>query len=803
MAKSQPQDKAKPFHKYQHEVFGIIFIFLGVFSLLSLITYQHSDPSIFTKSNHHPANYGGLLGANLAEILIQFAGLSSFIFSILCFSFAARLFQGIGLTKLVNNGIWILIAILSGSTLLSLQVSPVEYGGVVIPAGGVFGGWLAKGLKVILNFWGATLFTSMLLMIALVFSTPISAAKIFAFIVTSTVKASKKLYALFCYALEASKHLPVLRDRITEKKISEALKDKLFSKNAKQTIEQTTTGPEIVTKPNSKLNAKVEQVIEEFDRDLDDNESTSEISVSEIKQALKKEKNVKSKQTPKATPTIQGNYTLPPLELLAEPIHIDTQIDKARLQENSKILEDKLNQFGVEGNVVAVRPGPVITMYEFKPGPGVRVTQIANLADDLSLALSAKSVRILAPIPGKNVVGIEIPNTQRERVYLREIFSTDEFQNANSGIQIAIGKDISGVPATTDLSKMPHLLIAGAPGAGKSVFINSLICSLLYKFTPNDLRLIMVDPKMIELNLYEDIPHLLLPIVDDPKKASTALKWAVNEMERRYKIMARMGVRNIMGFNEKLEKDGHEKVIKVLCPETADGLPEPNSLANFVEHDENGKPRIEHLPYILIVIDEFADLMMVAKNDVETSVLRIAQKARAAGIHLAIATQRPSVDVVTGTIKANLPHRLSFKVATRGDSRTILDENGAEKLLGQGDMLFIPPGSSQSVRLHGAFVTEDEIQKICDHWKSQAKPIYKEEILLEAEESNGELPDGAGDELYQEAITFVRETGHASASMLQRRFKVGYNRAARMVDAMEMQGIVGPAEGSKPREVLY
>ncbi len=796
MAKSQPQEKAKSFHKYQHEVFGIVFIFLGAFSLLSLLTYQHSDPSLFTRSSHHTANYGGIVGANLSEILIQFAGLSSFIFCVLCFSFAARLFQGIGLSKIVNNGLWILIAILSGSTLLSLQVSPIDYGGVQIPAGGVFGGWLAKMLKNIMALWGATLFTSALLMISLVFSTPISAAKIFHVGMKVLYEIFNKTYQFGLQAIEALKHLPVLRDKIAEQKISKALKEKLESKP--EIVE-----PEIVSKPINKPIQKQALTKEEIEFDLEEENESNEISVTDMRQALRKEKQVKPKTAPKSTPVVQGNFTLPPLELLAEPVHIDTQIDKIKLQENSRLLEDKLNQFGVEGNVVAVRPGPVITMYEFKPGPGVRVTQIANLADDLSLALSAKSVRILAPIPGKNVVGIEIPNEQRERVYLREIFSTDEFQNAHAGIPIAIGKDIAGIPATTDLSKMPHLLIAGAPGAGKSVFINSLICSLLYKFTPNDLRLIMVDPKMIELNLYENIPHLLLPIVDDPKKASTALKWAVNEMERRYKIMGRMGVRNITGFNEKLEKEGHEKVVKALCPETADGMPEPNSLAQFLEHDEKGKPRIEHLPYILIIIDEFADLMMVAKQDVETSVLRIAQKARAAGIHLAIATQRPSVDVVTGTIKANLPHRLSFKVATKGDSRTILDANGAEKLLGQGDMLFIPPGLSQLVRLHGAFVTEDEITKICDHWKSQGKPIFKEEILQDNDETSDEMLDGATDELYQEAITFVRETGHASASMLQRRFKVGYNRAARMVDAMEAQGVVGPAEGSKPREVLY
>ncbi|HRK02477.1 MAG TPA: FtsK/SpoIIIE domain-containing protein [Oligoflexia bacterium] len=401
------------------------------------------------------------------------------------------------------------------------------------------------------------------------------------------------------------------------------------------------------------------------------------------------------------------------------------------------------------------------------------------------------------------MVGIEIPNDEREKVYLREILSTEEFQGSNQTIPLAVGKDIAGTPVTTDLARMPHLLIAGAPGAGKSVFINSVICSLLYKFTPHDMRLLMVDPKQLELNLYDNIPHLLLPVVDDPKKASTALKWAVNEMERRYKIMAKLGVRNLAGFNEKLENDGPEKTIKTLCPMTDDGMPESESLSHLFEHDSNGKPVIERMPFVLVIIDEFADLMMVAPKDIETSVARLAQKARAAGIHLIIATQRPSVDVITGLIKANLPSRISFQVASKMDSRTILDSIGSEKLLGQGDMLFIPPGLSRLTRIHGAFVKEDEIEKICDHWRSQGAPVFKEEILLAPDEANAEEADGAGDELYQQAITIVRELGQASASMLQRRLKVGYNRAARMIEAMEMQGIVGPADGARPREVLY
>jgi S-DNA-T family DNA segregation ATPase FtsK/SpoIIIE len=504
---------------------------------------------------------------------------------------------------------------------------------------------------------------------------------------------------------------------------------------------------------------------------------------------------------PTRAPSSRGTYTLPPLEHLADAPPARADFDRRRLEANSSVLESKLTDFGIEGKVTAVRPGPVITMYEFKPGAGVKISQIANLADDLSLALAADSVRIVAPIPGKSVVGIEIPNEEREKVVLRELLATEEFQGTSQGIPISIGKDISGAPVVSDLSRMPHLLIAGASGKGKSVFINSLVCSLLYKFTPNDLKLIMVDPKQVELNLYEGIPHLLLPVVDDPRKASTALKWTVNEMERRYKILAKSGTRNLAGFNQKLESDGEEKMKKLLCPQDSAGMPEKSSLAHLFDFDEKGQPRIERLPTIVVIIDEFADLMMTASKDVETSVARLGQKARAAGIHLVIATQRPSVDMITGSIKANLPSRVAFQVAAKVDSRTILDDMGAEKLLGQGDMLFIPPGLSRVMRVHGSYVSEEEIGRICSHWREQGAPVYKEEILVEADETEEGDVEGEDDALFGDALGIARELGQISASMLQRRLKIGYNRAARMVETMEARGIVGPADGAKPREV--
>jgi S-DNA-T family DNA segregation ATPase FtsK/SpoIIIE len=438
------------------------------------------------------------------------------------------------------------------------------------------------------------------------------------------------------------------------------------------------------------------------------------------------------------------------------------------------------------------------------------VSRIAALADDLSMALSAQSVRILAPLPGKSVVGIEIPSDTRETVYLREFLQHPDFYGTKHMIPVVMGKEIGGQTYLSDLGRMPHLLCAGQTGSGKSVFMNGLICSLFYRFTPDELRMILVDPKFIEFRAYQDIPHLLLPVVDDPKHASIALKWAVREMERRYRILAKMGARNLASFNQKVEELGGEVVQDLLVSEETQSESSTGGMSGgdwieAFEPDENGVPRVGKLPYIVVIIDELADLMMIAKKEVEISIARIAQKARAAGIHLVIATQRPSTDVVTGLIKANLPSRVSFQLASYVDSKTILDRAGAERLLGQGDMLFIPPGVSQTVRLHGAYLDDDEIGKITSFLKSQGKPVYRDEILLVDDEDSDDSVGGSdegSDELFSDAVELVKRSRHASASFLQRHLKVGYNRAARMIETMELKGIVGPQDGSKPREVL-
>ncbi|HUK41301.1 MAG TPA: DNA translocase FtsK, partial [Candidatus Acidoferrales bacterium] len=497
-------------------------------------------------------------------------------------------------------------------------------------------------------------------------------------------------------------------------------------------------------------------------------------------------------------PEVNTGYKLPPSDLLDPPAGEQFKIDKETLHANSIILQKKLADFGVEGEVVAVRPGPVITMYEFKPAPGVKVRRIVMLADDLAMALRAVSVRILAPIPGESVVGIEIPNPRRETVFLREVIESDAFQSAESKLTFALGKDIGGIPFVTDLARMPHLLVAGATGTGKSVSINAMILSILFKSSPQDVKFIMVDPKMLELTVYEEIPHLLVPVVTDPKKAAAALFWAMDEMDRRYRLMREKGARNIDNYNRTLEKEGATK--KPVIDLTED---EPGEEATDIGGKLSGDPELVHerLPRIVIIVDELADLMMTVGRDIEEYITRLAQKARAAGIHLILATQRPSVDVITGLIKANFPARISFQVTSRVDSRTILDSIGSEKLLGNGDLLYLPPGTARLTRVHGAFVSDQDVRKVMKYIRQQGRPNYRPDVFEVKKETESAGADEEYDEMYDQAVAIVTDTQQASISMIQRRLRVGYNRAARMIEQMERDGVVGPADGAKPREV--
>ena len=485
-----------------------------------------------------------------------------------------------------------------------------------------------------------------------------------------------------------------------------------------------------------------------------------------------------------------GDYQLPSLTLLDTPPLEHAKIDEQELKHRASLLEQKLADFGVAGKVVEVQPGPVVTMYKFEPASGVKVSQIVNLSDDLSMALKALAIRIQAPVPGEAVVGIEVPNRRRETIYLREILESAEFAAAQSHLTIALGKDISGQPVVADLARMPHLLIAGATGSGKSVSIHTMIASILFNATADDVRFILIDPKMLELSVYDNLPHLLVPVVVEPDKAAAALLWATQEMENRYRLMRDMGVRNIDGYNRAIEA-GQPVLARHSAGSGEDDANEPA-----------GRTGARKLFKMVIVIDELADLLLSEGKTVERDITRIAQKARASGIHLILATQRPSVDVITGLIKANLPARISLQVTSRVDSRTILDSIGAERLLGEGDMLFLPPGTAKLRRLHGPFVSEDEIRKVTDFLRSQGTPDYRMEILETTRGEPGESAEGfERDEMYDEAVRIVLETNQASISMIQRRLRVGYNRAARMVEQMEREGLVAPADGARPREV--
>jgi S-DNA-T family DNA segregation ATPase FtsK/SpoIIIE len=725
--------------RLRHEIVGILLVAMGIFLLLSLISYDPIDPSFFSYTSskvRNIHNWMGIVGSYLSSFLFQGFGFSSFlipfVLSVFAFSFILRWEWKYPSMKLVG---WLVI-LLATSSLLSLWFKPLYQGSLL---GGFIGEIISRGLVRYFNLPGATILLLLALILSFVLGTGISFISILQHGGSGLSGLVEKLGTFKM----------VRRERT--KRGKELVKRKLKKGEAKEV-----TPPLVVEKPS--LPTKHEEIVEQ-----------EAFEFIEAKSA----------------------FQLPPISSLEAEIEKRQKIDRDSLIMNSRILEKKLLDYGVEGRVVEVRPGPVITVYEFEPAPGVKVSRIVNLADDLALALSALSIRIVAPIPGKSVVGIEVPNTVRETVLLKEIIDSDAFRSSKSKLSFGLGKDISGEPFVVDLAKMPHLLVAGSTGSGKSVSINSMICSILFKATPDEVRFLMIDPKMLELSDYEGIPHLLLPVVTNPKKAAAGLKWLVEEMERRYKVLAEKGVRNIEHYHQRIEKELKEK--KKVYRRRGDVLE---------GGEEKPAESMESLPYIVVVIDELADLMMISSREVEESITRLAQMARAVGIHLLLATQRPSVDVLTGIIKANFPARISFQVTSKVDSRTILDTIGAEHLLGAGDMLFLPPGSSKLTRLHGAFVSSSEIKRIVEFLKKQGKPSYDLSILLEVKKEKEGAGEDEYDEKYDEAVAFVAELGQASISLIQRRFRIGYNRAARIVEKMEAEGVVGSSDGIKPREVL-
>ena len=717
------------------EITGVISLALAAFMFLCLFSYNPHDPSLthYVAGKVEVANYGGLVGSYLSDGMLRIFGMTSYLVSVLLVLFSFKLFHG-GKFGMVFSPVFGFIGLVFAiSALLAAKYGTVSSPGVDFNAGGLLGKSSLKVLHFYLNQMGTDIVLVVILLISLMVTFDVS-----------LVALVKRLAILLSSTLLRLKTFMVVgMGRLRRKKAVTKHKKTGVSRNI------PVISDEIGQKEEKKQN---EQVSFEFLHS-------------------------------------EGTFVLPSLDLLDKAEIRNTRMKKESLIMNSRILEKKLADFGVEGSVTEVKPGPVITMYELEPASGVKINKITNLSDDLALALKARSVRIVAPIPGKAAIGIEIPNYERESVCLRDVLDSEEFLESKYKLPIVLGKNIAGRPVITDLARMPHLLIAGTTGSGKSVSLNAMICSILFKTAPDEVKFIMIDPKRLELSGYEGIPHLLNPVVTNPKEASQVLKWTVDEMERRYAAIADVGVKSIERYNRLVEKE------QIAIKKQMSGLSSPVS-------GEKTATVPEKLPYIIVVIDELADLMMVAQRNVETSLARLAQMARAAGIHLILATQRPSVDVITGIIKANFPTRISFKVSSKVDSRTILDQLGAEKLLGAGDMLFMPPGTSKLMRIHGAFVSDKEIIKIVDFIKRQGSPLYDKSISSYSPEREGAKTGEEFDEKYDEAVELVTDLGQASISLVQRYMKIGYNRAARIVEKMEAEGVVGPSDGAKPRKVL-
>ncbi|OAG27337.1 DNA translocase FtsK [Thermodesulfatator autotrophicus] len=692
------------FNRFRHEIIGIILLALGIFIFLALVGYRPDDPGLGRVGAFEVKNFTGLIGAYLAAFLFDLAGIGAWFIPIFLILAGVWLFSGqkIGLRLLLAAILFVSsVSFLEPLANLQGEIGPYPLNGGLL-------GILGRQLIALLGKPG-----------------------LFIIII---------LFQLVALSLISGFSPKELLGRIKEFMVFLGTKVKRVKASTKETFEP-------IKQESTELVPALEP----------------QIPVSqEIYPEPEEDLYTPEKVSPSKLPVSDRKFKKPPLSLLKDPPPQVKRESKEELLARAKLLEQKLEDFGVRGRVTEICPGPVITVYEYEPAPGIKINKIASLADDLALGLKAASVRIVAPIPGKSAVGIEVANREREIVYLKEILASEPYRQAKSRLTLALGKDISGRPVVTDLAKMPHLLIAGATGTGKSVCLHAMLMSLLFKATPEEVRLLLIDPKRIELSVYDGIPHLLHPVLLEPKTATLALKWAVSEMERRYQLLEEARARNLDSYNAQAE---------------------------------------EKLPYIVIVVDELADLMVVSSKEVEMSLTRLAQMARASGIHLLLATQRPSVDVLTGIIKANFPARISFQVSSRTDSRTILDTGGAERLLGAGDMLFLPPGTSKLKRIHGAFISEEEVKKVVEFLQSQGEPNYEIEFSV-AEEGDKDFADNEVDELYEQAVQIVVQTGQASISMLQRRLRVGYNRAARMIERMEKEGIVGPSDGVRPRPVL-
>lgn len=745
-----------------HEGAIIILFAVAVVLFLALISFSSADPG-WSNIGHQDQieNVIGPFGAWLSSVLFALVGQPAFILPVLLFYRMSQLI--IDRHKswawhwdmfLLRQGGWLLL-FASLCSLFTLHF----HSDVDASAGGYLGVWLSEILYSALSLIGTSLILLVFLFLGLTLATGLSWMQLFEKTGDTTLKAYE-----------------LLRSKISQKR-----QDIALEKEQKVVLAQRKATLEINIEKQAKR-------------------QPPQIKPLPPKAPVS-DRVVKEKQVDLFSETVDLTRELPPLSLLDE-ITVDENVgySEESLEAMSRLLEIKLKDFGVVAEVVAVEPGPVITRFEIQPAAGVKVSKISNLAKDLARSLAMVSVRVVEIIPGKSVIGIEVPNENRAIVQLAEVLSSNVFDKAKSPLTVALGHDIGGQPVVADIGKMPHLLVAGTTGSGKSVGVNAMLCSLLYKATPDELRLMLVDPKMLELAVYEGIPHLLTPVITDMKDAANGLRWCVAEMERRYKLMAAMGVRNLAGFNRKVKEAN------------AKGEPIPDPLWDVEQNFDNQViPNLEPLPSIVVVIDEFADMMMVVGKKVEELIARIAQKARAAGIHLLLATQRPSVDVITGLIKANVPTRIAFQVSSKIDSRTILDQGGAEQLLGHGDMLYQPPGTGLPVRVHGAYVDDDEVHRLVADWKQRGQPEYLDEILSGDAEAQLAVPgidampkdeNGEADALFDEAVAFVTSTRKVSISSVQRKLRIGYNRAANLVEAMEAAGVVSTPAHNGSREVI-
>jgi len=793
----------------------------AVFLFLILFSYDMSDPGFdSTKVVEEIHNYGGKTGAWLASMLLYVVGAFAlilpfglFLVSWITLKANAHLRQNEvkNYSRFFLGLVGLFLLVVSGSALTTLFMQP-EFLGIHLPysSGGVLGYELSQTLIESVDLLGATFILLVLFALSVSMMLNLSWLQIFEYtgmgaeVLFNRVKPSLKI--LQKQGLERLKQIQVqMRFKGASSPASQATEVK---KNENKTEDQAQkVKPSSIklvipsVKASPVLNAIKEKVSLKQKHSAEVRSQTEEPAVHTLAELDDEKVPVISELTDEKgdgkVGMVQSLPQLPDLDLLDRPTEYDEGYTETQLQDLSFLLEQKLEEFGIKVKVESVQPGPVVTRFEIMPAPGVKVSQISNLSKDLARVLSVQSVRVVDIIPGKSVIGIEIPNAERELVSFREILASEVFQKSPSKLTVALGKDIAGKPVVADIAKMPHLLVAGTTGSGKSVGVNSMILSILYKATPEEVRLIMVDPKMLELSIYEDIPHLLTPVVTDMSEAANALRWCVFEMDRRYQLMAKLGVRNIAGFNAKVQGaiDNGQPIVDPLYQQ----------MATFGLEQAEAPPTLTPLPFIVVVVDEFADMIMVVGKEVEQLIARIAQKARAAGIHLILATQRPSVNVITGLIKANIPTRISFMVNTKIDSRTILDQGGAEQLLGMGDMLFLPPGSGTPMRVHGAFVSDDEVHRVAEFVKSQGEPQYLEAITkmgAEESEQDSDSGDAEQDLIYDEAVAFVAEKRRVSISLIQRQFKIGYNRAARIVEAMESAGLISKPGSNGNREIL-